>query len=207
MARHLSVATVIEKNKLSSGTAFIILLDLRIVDPNTRDVVETLYIAANTENVVFDGHTYLAANFDLDVSQKQNQTPEVTLTARDPTQMIQSRLEAYAGGIFSDVVLTVVNTARLDKPAEVQETFSVLTSSCKEYVVSASLGAANPLQIQFPKYKQSRERCAWRFKGYGCGYAGSAPTCTYALEGVGGCKEKGNNLNFRGLPGMVPMNL
>jgi hypothetical protein len=213
MARHLSVATVIEKNKVTSSVAFVILLDLRITDPNTREVVETLRIAANDENIIFgldeNGHSavYQAANFDLQVDQKQNSAPSVSLTARDQTQLIASRLEAYAGGVFSDVVLTVVNTARLDRPAEIQERFSVLTSSVKDYIVTASLGAENPLNIQFPKYKQSRERCAWRFKGYGCGYNGPATTCTYVLDGPGGCREKGNSLNARVLPGLVPMSL
>lgn len=207
MARHLSVATVIEKNKISSAVAFVILLDLNIVDPNTRLVAETVRICANDENLTFEGNLYVAANFTLDVVQKQNTAPSVTLSARDPMQMIQSRIEAYAGGVFSEVVMTVVNTARLDQPAEVRERFSVLSSNCKDYVISASLGAENPLMIQFPKYKQMRERCAWRFKGYGCGYAGAVATCDYTLNGPNGCKAKANNLNFRGLPGLVPIRL
>jgi phage-related protein len=207
MARHLSVATVIEKNKLSSATAFLILLDLNITNPNTRVVEEVVRIVTNTENVEFEGNIYYAANFDLNVVQKQGSAPDVTLTARDPSLMIQSRLEAYAGGVFSEVVLTVVNAARLDFPAEIRERFSVLGSSAKDFVITATLGAENPLQIQFPKYRQSRERCAWRFKGFGCGYAGAETTCTYVLEGAGGCKAKNNSLNFRGLPGLVPMNI
>ena len=213
MARHLSVATVIEKNKITSSVAFVILLDLKIVDPNTREVVETLRLAANDENIFFGhdelGYTaiYQAANFNIQVEQQQNSTPTVTLTATDPTMFIQSRIEGYAGGVFSEVVLTVVNTARLDKPAEIRERFSVISTSAKDYIVTANLGAENPLNIQFPKYKQFRERCAWRFKGYGCGYAGADTTCTYVLDGKGGCREKGNSLNARVLPGLVPMNL
>jgi len=213
MARHLSVATVIEKNKISSKVAFVVLLELRIVDPNTRQVVEILRLAANDENIMFGldekGYTaiYQSANFDLQIDQKANTSPSVTLTATDPTMFIQSRIEGYAGGVFSEVVLMVVNTARLDKPAEVREKFSVITTSSKDYVVTANLGAENPLNIQFPKYKQFRERCAWRFKDYGCGYKGAATTCTYVLDGKGGCREKGNSMNARVLPGLVPMNL
>lgn len=207
MARHLSVESVIDKNKITSDVVWAALLDIYITDPNTRQVVETLRLARNNENITYDGMLYPAGNFDLNIEQSNSQAPNVSLTARDQTRLIESRMEAYAGGVFSEVRLRVVNTARLDKPPEIEEIFQVTNSSAKDFVVTFQLGAENPLSIQFPKHKQWQDRCAWRFKGYGCGYSGAVATCDYTKDGANGCAAKGNTMNFRGLPGLVKMNI
>lgn len=211
MARHLSVASVIDKNKISSDVAWVILLDIFVTDPNTRQVVETLRIARNNENVIFgedengDPVVYQAGNFDVEIEQQQNSAPNVSITARDQTRYIESRMESMAGGVMSEVQMTVVNTMRLDRPPEMQERFQVINASAKDFVVSFQLGSENPLGVQFPKHRQFQDRCAWRFKGYGCQYAGAVTTCDYSKDGPNGCAAKNNTLNFRGLPGLVRM--
>jgi phage-related protein len=127
----------------------------------------------------------------------------VTITAKDHTRYIASRMENMAGGVFSEVIMRVVNTDRLDRPAEVEHTFQVISSSVQNYIVNFTLGAENPLSIRFPRHMQFRDRCAWRFKGYGCAYAGAAGSCDYTKDGANGCRVKGNTINFRGLPGLV----
>jgi phage-related protein len=207
MARHLSVESVIDKNRITSSAVWVALLKIDVVDPNTREVVETIHLARNEESILFGGQNYQAANFQIQIDQKQGEDPSVTLTAQDQTRFIQSRMEAMTGGVFSQVTLLIVNSERLDKPAELEHTFEVVNSSTKNYVVSFTLGAENPLAILFPKHRQSKERCAWRYKGYGCGYAGAMPTCDYTLEGPNGCKAHNNSINFRGLPGLVRINV
>jgi hypothetical protein len=207
MSRALSVESVIDKNKITSENVWVAALEIRIVNPNTRLVEDTLYIVRNDENVIFNGQVYQASNFDFQIDQKQNEAPTCTLTAQDHTRFIESKLDAMAGGVFSEVVLRVINTARLDRPPEIEETLSVTASSVKNYVVSCTLGSENPLGIQFPKHRQFRDRCAWRFKGYGCQYAGPSPTCDYTRDGPNGCAAKGNTINFRGLSGLVKMNI
>lgn len=210
MARHLSVESVIDKNKVSSATAWVALLKIDVVDPNDRSVVETLHIARNDENVIFNGVIYQAANFDFQVNQRQGETPSVTLTAQDQTRFIQSRMEAMAGGVFSEVTLIVVNTDRLDEPPELEETFAVVGSSTKNYVVTFNLGAENPLSVAFPRRRQFKDRCAWAFKGYGCPYVGPSNSCDYTLNGANGCKAHfpgSRELPFKGLPGLVRLNI
>lgn len=207
MARHLSVASVIDKNKIASAAVWVALLEIRVVNPNTREVEDIMYIARNDENVIFGNQVYQAANFEFQIEQKQNEAPRVTLTAHDETRYIQTRLDAMAGAVFSEVVLRIVNTDRLDKPAEIEEHLSVVSSSVKNYIVNLELGADNPLGIQFPKHRQFRDRCAWRYKGYGCQYTGSMPTCDYTRDGANGCAKHNNTINFRGLPGLVKMNI
>jgi hypothetical protein len=213
MANNLTVASVIDKNRISSDVAWVILLDIFITDPNTRMVTEVLRIARNDENVVFgqDGEgnsiTYLAANFDINIDHKQGSTPTVSISARDQIGYIRSRMEAMAGGILSEVQMTVANSSRLDKPAEVQERFQIITATVKDDIVTFQLGAENPLSVQFPKHRQWQDRCAWRFRGYGCGYSGAAVSCDYTKGGPNGCTAKGNTINFRALPGLVRVNM
>lgn len=214
MSRHLSVASVIDKNKVSSKTPWVILLEIGITDPNTRAVIETIRIARNTENVIFgklaDGspRIFLAGNFSINIDQRQNEAPSVSITAQDQTRYIEQRMEDTAGGTFSEVTMIVVNTDRLDKPAEIEETFQITSSGAKNYVASFALGSENPLGIQFPKSNQWKDRCAWRFRGYGCGYTGNIPTCDYTKAGPNGCiKHFSGKLPFRGLPGLVRMNV
>lgn len=207
MAANLSVASVLDKNKITSETAWVTLLDIYVTDPNTRQVVETLRIARNDESIIFGGQTYQAGNFEINVDQQQGQAPRVTVTAQDQTRYIEARMEAMAGGVLSEVRMTVVNTARLDQPPELQDTFQIIQSSAKDYVVSFQLGTENRLAIQFPKHTQWQDRCAWRFKGYGCQYAGAETKCDYTKNGPLGCAQKNNTINFRALPGLVRMNI
>lgn len=206
MPKPLSVNSVIDKNKIVSGAVWVVMLDIEIVDPNTREVVDTLYIVKNNEDVVYQGHVYKAGNFDINLDQRQNSAPTVSITAQDQTGYIEARMEAMAGGVFSNVHLSIVNTQRLDLEPEMRETFQILSSGCKNHVVSFDLGAENFLNIRFPKHSQRQDRCAWRYRGYGCGYVGSMPSCDYTKDGANGCKAHGNLARFRAIPGLIRMN-
>ncbi len=207
MTRHLSAASAIDRSRLSSSTAWLILLKLEIADPNTRQTVETVHLVANDEDITFDGNLYTAANFVINIDQGQNQAPSVTLVAQDQTGMIERKIEDYAGGVMSQVVMMVVNSDRLDHEPEIENTFDVVSSSAKDGVVSFELGSENPLTIQFPKHTQMKDRCSWRYKGYGCEYAGPMGSCDYTLDGPNGCRAHDNVERFRGLPGLVRMNI
>lgn len=207
MPKPLSVASVIDKNKITSDVVWAILLTIEVVDPNTRGIVDVVRIARNNEAIVFDGEVYQPANFEISVDQRQNQAASVSLAVQDQSRYIHQRLEEMAGGVFSNVLMKVINTSLLNKPPEIEERFEVTSSNVKQFVVTFQLGAENPLGIQFPKHTQRQDRCAWRYRGYGCGYAGAMPTCSYTKEGPVGCKAHGNFANFRGLSGLVNMNI
>src|SRR5205085_10528274 len=108
---------------------------------------------------------------------------------------------------FSELTLRIVNTQRLDHPPEMEHELQVTGSSVKNYVVTFTLGAENPLALNFPRHRQFKGRCVWRYKGYGCQYTGTKPTCDYTLDGDNGCVAHDNAINFRGLPGLVRMNI
>lgn len=207
MSRNFSVGSVIDKNKVSSDTPWVILLDIFVVDPNTRTTVETVRLVANTDPVTYDGNLYTPANFEIRVEQKQNSDQRVSISAQDQNRLLQSRIEAYAGGIFSEVNMIIMNTDRLDQPAEMSQRFQITRASSKDDIVQIELGSENRLAIQFPKHNQWQDRCAWRFRGYGCAYSGPELTCDYSKDGPNGCAAKNNTINFRALPGLVRLNI
>ena len=203
----LSVASVIDKNKITSGAVWVTLLEMKLIDPNTRELSQTIRIAQNNEPIVFMGNTYAPANFEISISQRKGEAPSVSMNAKDKTGILIKPIDDMAGGVFSTVVMTIVNTQRLDQPSEIEMNFEVLSTNIKGYDIAIELGAENPLRIQFPRHTQRQDRCAWRYKGYGCGYSGTLATCDYTAAGPNGCGAHENLENFRALRGLVRMNI
>ena len=201
MPKPLSIASVIEANRLSSEIPFLCLIDLEVVDPSTGVVVATEHIARNPEPVVFNGHTYEPGAFDIQLKQ-DNSVSEVTLTVNDYTQTIQGYMEQYGGGVGSNVTFYLVNAGNLSQPPEVVEYFQIVSASSSEYTQAFTLGAENTLMMTFPRRRQTRDFCQWRFKSSDCGYTGAMNTCDLTLQGPNGCEAHGNSLNFGGMPGI-----
>lgn len=202
MSNILSIATVLEKNRIDSGVPFVALLDIEVIDPANQQTMEVLSYANNPEDLVFNGTTYEHGKFDLQFKTESGTQPDVSLSINDFTQAAQGRMQAYGGGVGFQVVLTIVNAARLDQPPEWQQQFEVMSGSAADYSVSWKLGAANSLAFAFPRRRQTKDYCQWRFKSAECGYAGSAPSCDLTLQGGNGCSAKNNTINFGGYPGM-----
>lgn len=201
MAKHLTVGTIIEKNKISSDTPFLILVDAIIRDEN-NDIVQTIRFAKNSENVVFNGETYQAANFDIDISVENNSEPSIKMTAQDQTRTLSQYIEAYGGCVGSEIVMTVVNAGALDAPPEIQETFKITSSAVNEYVVEFNLGTDSTVNRRFPLHRQFKDRCSWKYKGNRCGYSGGLATCDYTFLGENGCVAHNNAANFGAFPGL-----
>lgn len=205
MSKALSVATVLEKNKLSSGTPFVVMLDIEIVDPNTGVVVEVLHIVRNNEDIEYNGNVYAAASFDLQMTAEAGTQPNTTITVRDMTRDLQTRMQAYGGGIGFNVTVLIVNAGNLNQPPEIQEFFQVTAASSQNYIVSFQLGAENALMVTFPRRRQTRDYCQWRYKDPDtCTYAGPLPSCDLSLEGPNGCTAHHNAINFGAFPGISP---
>ncbi|PLC44568.1 hypothetical protein C0Q88_07770 [Ralstonia pickettii] len=203
MSKSLSIATVLEKNKLSSDTPFLVCLDIAVADPATGAQVEMLHIVRNTEAITFNGQVYEPTAFDVELKAESGQQPTVNLTIKDYSKAIQGRLQSYGGGIGFGVTLFVVNAGALDQPPEVVEYFEVVGAQCANYEVSFVLGADSLMAVVFPRRRQTRDFCQWRYKDPNtCGYTGAAPTCDLTLYGQNGCAAHGNVINFGGFPGI-----
>lgn len=201
MPRHLTVATIVEAHEIASEVAFVELLSVKVKD-EAGALVETLYFCKNSENISFGGNDYVAANFDLKISQNVGEETNVQLAAQDITGVIRQNMESYAGGVGFEVTYTVVNSAKLSDDPEVSEDFVVVGSSTRGYVVNFVLGSENPLRLAFPLYRQYRDRCRHEYKGTRCAYSGALATCDYTYDGDNGCKEHDNVANFGGFRGM-----
>lgn len=207
--RHASVATAIETRRIASGTAFILMVEVEVIDGD-GNYVETLRFCKNTENLEYptgSGNIYQAANFDVNVNYTANEQPRITMSAKDYTGVIKERLETYDGIVGSNVILRVVNSDLLDQPAEFEETLTVMGSSAPGWDVNFTLGSENPLALRFPFNVQYRNRCPYRYKGERCGYDGALPSCDYTLDGANGCRVHNNIANYGGFPALRNLNI
>ena len=202
MSKPLSVITSIEKGNIGSNEPFLVCLDIEVVDPATLLLVETLHLVRNTEDITFNGFTYTAAAFDISFKSESGSMPQVSLTIKDYTRAIQARMQAYNGGMGFRVNLIVVNAGDLSQPPEIIEHFEVTNATASDYVSQFTLGAENALASPFPKRKQTKRFCQWRYKGIECKYVGPLTSCDLTLQGTNGCSVHSNTLNYGAFPGL-----
>lgn len=198
----ISVASVLEKNKIASSVAFLLLAKLEVFDSTTQTYVDIVYVVNNAENVVFEGNTYVPYPFGVNIKHEAGAIPQITLVAQDFQKVLLNKLNAYSGATGSRVTLTVVNSGNLSQGAEIEEVFEIIGSSASDYVVTLNLGAESVLTRLYPTRTQMKDRCGWRYKGPECGYTGGMATCDLSLQGANGCAAHNNALNFGGFPGI-----
>jgi phage-related protein len=204
--RPLSLAGTRHVRDIASSEPMLILLR---VHPNPNDSAETLYLALNSEDVVYPktgGQTYLAFNFDLEdiYDDSTGALKELRLTVCNVGRMLQSYLEDYAGAVGATVEIVVISMMDQDGDPLQQFEFSIVGTQADAQVVTFTLGADSPLRRKFPKHVYRKDYCMWitagGYKGPNCKYAGALPTCDGTLNGANGCKAHGNTLNFGAFP-------
>lgn len=206
MPKIIPIATVVEKNKISSTVAFLVLLDIVVKHPDTGATIETIRIVQNNEDVTFNGNVYAKANFSINFRHESGTQPGIELSVVDYTRALQARMQEYGGGVGFAVVVTVVNSAALLDPPELVETFEVVSAEGNDYSAKFSLGAESGFARIFPRRRQMRDYCSWRYKGVECGYTGALTTCDLTLQGPNGCSAHNNTQNFGGFPGINSRN-
>ncbi|NQZ53213.1 MAG: hypothetical protein HRT93_03055 [Piscirickettsiaceae bacterium] len=196
---HLSVATVEEKNRIDSEFPFLVCLEID-VKTSLGVFVETLYLVNNPEDFDYDGNTYVAFPFEIELGTEAGQEPNVTVTIQDISGAVKQRMNEYGGGVGFEVRVMVVSTADSSLPPEMVETFSVRDTSVNDFVVKWTLSSELHLLLNFPRRRQLRDRCPWAYKSVECGYAGAMSSCDFTLQGPNGCGVHENALNFGGFP-------
>lgn len=204
MPYSLSIASVIEKNKLASSVAFLPLLQINVYDPENGGFVEQIRLVRNNEPITFKGLEYQPVMFDIEFGSENGAQYNVELSITDMTKVVQRKMDEYGGGIGFTVTLMIVNSERLNEREEIAEYFEVVGASTDRFRASFTLGAENILAKSFPRRKQTRDFCQWRYKDPNtCRYTGAMPTCDLTLQGPNGCGAHNNSLNFGGFPGIV----
>lgn len=156
MPKGITITSVIEKNKISSSVAFLVLIEIDVIDQLTKTFIETLKMANNTTDVILKGVTYLAYPFSIDIKEREGELSEIQLAIDDVASLVQGRMQAYGGGVGFNVRILIVNSAELNSDPDIIEEFLVVSSSANDYKVSFTLGIENPLTISFPKRKYYR---------------------------------------------------
>lgn len=189
----LSDAAKLEKNKLASGEAWIILVELQFGSTTYR-------ICKNNEDVVWNGNTWVAFPFELDAKtdSSKGEIPSFTIKISNVNRLMQSYAEQGNGAIGSPVILRLVHSAHLDlTEPEIEDTFTITKVDCDSMWVYLTLSLLNPFLKEFPRQKFIKNFCRFKFKGTRCGYTGTDTSCDHVLVA---CKAKGNEERFGGFP-------
>ena len=192
---NLSLALLQEKNKLTATAPWLLLLTL------TPPGGSPVRFARNTEDIVFDGDTYLAFAFELGElrSGSDGKVQGVGLRVANPDRAFAPLMDANDGLIGSAVELTVVHAENLaENYADLTLSWIVMSSVVEDEWLSFELGAESPMRRRFPLYAGQPASCNWIFKGAECAYAGAETVCDRSLDR---CRVLGNSSRFGGRPG------
>ncbi len=208
----LSLASALQKHKIDSTSPWYVLLDIY---PDRTNPATVLRVVRNTDDVIWQGNTYVAFSFEIESIDEQSngQLPNVTIRVSNVSRTVQGQLELYSGGIGAKVVLTVVQAADLAGDPVQQFTWTIIEASADENWVTFTLGAPSPLLRSFPQGQFIRDHCRWRYNtpamqavadpaGEQCGYVGALATCDLTLNGANGCRVHANQARFGGEPGI-----
>lgn len=202
MPRSISLASVIEKNKIASDVPYLIAVEVFLKDSETKEVLETLRFVNNDEDVTFEGNLFSKGVFDLTYKEEAGGIGSASISVNDYSQIIAQREEEYSGGIGSSVRVLVLNSAQLSETPDVELFYDITGSQSSNWQVTWALGAENALALPFPRFKQRRDRCRFRYKDANCEYSGAIATCDLTLDGPNGCTSHSNEINFGGFPGI-----
>jgi len=193
----LSIPTAIlqELHALSSTGAVLFLVSVP---------VHGIYLARNTEDIVWSGNTYQKFWFELDgiTVDGDGRLPEISLSVDNVNRMIQSYAEQYDGFIGETLNLYIVNSNHLAETTPIYELeFQVTGCSCNPQKVIWKLGLENPFFLKYPASTFHQNLCRYRvFKNAQCKYVGVATTCDRRWIT---CYGLGNIANFGGQPGII----
>ena len=200
----LDLSTVAKsvKNKLDDGGVWLVLLSVK-----NKDLTVQFDIAANTNDVTWNGKEFTAFPFSMDEVQESTKgsLPSFQLSVCNVERVVQSYIEGdVSHGSGWDVDLMVVHSSNLaNNNPEVIYSFKTLSVTADENNVVFTVGMQNPLRQQFPRRRMMTNFCQNTFKARGCTYAGADTICGKTISD---CRLKFPNsdrlpiLVFSGIP-------
>lgn len=190
----LSSAAIIEKNKLSSDGAWIILAEI-YVGPGV-----ILRLCRNTDDIEWNGETWVAFPFELEAPRQSGsgEVPNFTVKVSNVTRTVEGYVEQAGGGVGATVRLMVVMSNHLDiTTPELDEEFSVQSTSYDEQWVTFTLTGAVNLFRRVPQRRFLKNFCPFQYKGPECKAVSALPDCNKSFSA---CKERNNERRFGGEP-------
>lgn len=196
MPKILSLIAKREKNKLYTGSVFIVMLE---VDIGGGDYIR---ICHNTEDVTWHGKLFQAFPFALgDVSEETNGAdPTVEIKVDNVSRALQYAVENTNGANNFKAILYVVNTEDLanDEPV-LEEHYAVQETVCDQQYITFTLGTEYSSRTRRPLGRYMKNNCPFQYKGIRCGYNGAMTSCDKTLKG---CRLHSNSSRFGGFPGI-----
>ena len=191
----LSAVAKKEKNKLSTGSSFIILLDINL------DEDAKVRICYNTEEVYWNGDLYMPFPFTIgDITEETDSDPKVQLSVSNVSQALQYEIENHDGANNIEVILRVVNTLNLDSTEpELEEYFVVTQTTVTQESITFSLGTEYSSRTRRPLNRYMKNNCPFKYKGLRCGATSSLTDCAHTLTA---CRQRGNSKRFGGFQGI-----
>ncbi len=214
MPRDIPANIIIEKNKLQSKAAWLLLLEVTLTDDTVLRYVR------NFEEIEFGGETYTPFPFEIEPTKNtsKGQIPTVTLRVSNVTNLLEPYLEDLDGAIGSSVKITIVNSDRLAEDySELELTYDIIACNSTTEWVTFTLGAPNPLRQRFPLDKYLALHCSFHYndvedqEGPRCQYAGKTITAiTKAANAKISCASHGfavdDVIKFAEVEGMTEIN-
>lgn len=194
----LAAVAALEKNKIATTNAFLILIEVQFEGTTIR-------VVNNNQDIEWpagSGQVWVSFPFRLgDITEdSRGELPSWQLKISNVSKTMERYLEQYKGGTDVKVVLRVVMSEHLDLAEPViHETFSVENTSSDALWSMFNLGPAFSTKQRFPPETYRKNFCQFKFKGIRCGYNGSAAECNKTLKR---CRELGNSVRFGGEPGI-----
>ncbi len=194
---------IIEKNKLSTDSVWVKLLDVVIPDS------DTLYLCDTNDSIEWNGNTYLPFPFSLPEIQESSDgsVKEVSMKLSNVRRAIGSYIQDFdyyrKNGGTENIIITlrIVNTEALDNLTPLSWDFKVLSFNLSANDVTLTIGADNLVSRMFP-YSRLTRTCNWKYKdAKTCQYAGALTTCNKSLTD---CRLHNNTINFGGFLSLSP---
>lgn len=188
----LSAISKAEKNKLSTDSCFLILLEIRL-----QDVVRICY---NNENITWKGQEYIAFPFEIgEITEDYTGEPNVSLKVSNVAQGMQWYVEDSGGAVGTEVILRAVNSLNLNGNADLEEYFVVTACKIDQEWIDFTLGNSYSARTRRPLDRYMKNHCPFKYKGIRCGYNGNLADCKHTLTD---CRNHSNSNRFGGFPGI-----
>ncbi len=189
----ISAISKAEKNKLSTDSCFLILLEIRLQD--------TVRICYNNEDVIWKGQTYSAFPFEIGETSEMmdGSDPNVSLKVSNAAQGMQWYVEDSGGAVGTEVILRVVNSLNMNGDADLEEYFVVTACKIDQEWIEFTLGNGYSAKTRRPLDRYMKNNCPYKYKGLRCGYNGNLTDCQHTLAD---CRAHRNSKRYGGFPGI-----
>jgi hypothetical protein len=198
----LPSSILLELHKLNRDGSTIYLLEI----PE-----HSIRLARNTEDVVWDGHTWQKSWFEIETLTEgtAGEVPELFVYTSNIGGLMEAEVLAHDDFQGSTCILYFVNSNCLTETTPLfSATFQIMKPVCNSKTVGLKLSVDNPYLQAFPLWRLHGSLCQYPtfnpditspFHDPRCGYTGATTTCDRTLTA---CLALSNQTRFGGVLGL-----